>query len=87
MLARGVTATRQRTAAAAAAEPVLLEAARRLDPRQLRAVVEHWAAAVDPGADIDDVGAVQARRYLAVSPAYDGMVALDACSAPSRAPR
>jgi hypothetical protein len=77
VLARGVTATRDRAAAAPAAEPVLLEAARRLDPRQLRAVVEHWGSAVDPGAAVGDELAVRERRYLAVSPTYDGMVAVD----------
>jgi hypothetical protein len=77
VLARGVSATRACQAAAVEAEPVLLEAARRLDPRQLRAVVEHWGAAIDPGATVGDALAVRERRYLAVSPTYDGMVALD----------
>jgi hypothetical protein len=77
VLARAVSATPARRAAAAAAEPILLEAARRLDPRQLRAVVEHWGTAVDPGADLGDELAVRKRRYLAVSPTYDGMVAVD----------
>jgi hypothetical protein len=61
----------------AAAEPVLLEAARRLDPPRLRKVVGHLAEVADP-----DVAAALAerrheRRGLWLAPTFEGMVAVD----------
>jgi Domain of unknown function (DUF222) len=62
---------------AAQAEPVLLEAARRLDPPRLRRLVAHLRGVADP-----DGAEAQARRRheqrgLSVSPTFEGMVAID----------
>ena len=59
------------------AEPVLLEAARRLDPPRLGRVVAHLRAVADP-----DTAASQAERHhqqrgLWLTPTLDGMVAVD----------
>jgi Domain of unknown function (DUF222)/HNH endonuclease len=64
-------------ATAAQAEPVLLEAARRLDPPRLRRLVAHLRGVADP-----DGAEAQARRRheqrgLSVSPTFQGMVAVD----------
>jgi hypothetical protein len=61
----------------AQAEPVLLEAARRLDPPRLRRLVAHLRGVADP-----DGAEAQARRRheqrgLSVSPTFEGMVAVD----------
>ena len=61
---------------AAEAEPVLVEAARRLDPPRLRQAIGHLRQAADP-----DGAAVQAerrhgRRGLWVASTFEGMVAL-----------
>jgi hypothetical protein len=62
---------------AADAEPVLLEAARRLDPPRLRRVIAHLRLVADPdGADAQAERRHQ-RRGLWLSPTIDGMVALD----------
>jgi hypothetical protein len=59
------------------AEPVLVEAARRLDPRQLRRVLGHLLQIADPeGADRDRERR-HARRGLWLAPTFEGMVALD----------
>ena len=61
---------------AAEAEPVLVEAARRLDPPRLRRVVAHLCLVADPeGADAQAERRHQ-RRGLWVSPTLEGMVAL-----------
>jgi hypothetical protein len=62
---------------AAQAEPVLLEAARRLDPPRLRRLAAHLRGVADP-----DGAEAQARRRheqrgLSVSPTFEGMVAID----------
>jgi hypothetical protein len=64
-------------ATTAAAEPVLLEAARRLDPPGLRKVVGHLCEVADP--DAADQRAVQRhdRRGLWLAPTFAGMVAID----------
>jgi Domain of unknown function (DUF222) len=60
------------------AEPVLLEAARRLDPARLRQAVAHLRRVADPeGADAQAERRHQQRRGLWVSSTFDGMVAVD----------
>jgi hypothetical protein len=60
----------------AAAEPVLVEAARRLDPPQLRRLVSHLVQVADPdGADRQAERHLE-RRGLWVSPTWAGMVAV-----------
>jgi Domain of unknown function (DUF222)/HNH endonuclease len=60
----------------AEAEPVLLAAARRLDPPQLRRAVAHLRLVADPeGADAQ-AERLQARRGVWVSATWEGMVAL-----------
>jgi Domain of unknown function (DUF222) len=64
------------THTAAEAEPVLVDAARRLDPPRLRQVVAHLRRAVDPeGADAQTERR-HGRRGLWVAPTWEGMVAL-----------
>jgi hypothetical protein len=59
------------------AEPVLLEAARRLDPRRLRRVVAHLRQVADPqGADADQERRHD-RRGLWLAPTWEGMLAVD----------
>jgi hypothetical protein len=61
----------------AAAEPVLLEAARRLDPSRLRKVVGHLVEVADPQAADARAQRRHDRRWLFVSPTFEGMVAVD----------
>ena len=62
---------------AAEAEPVLLEAARRLDPPRLRRVIAHLRGVADPeGADAQAERRYQ-QRGLWLSPTWEGMVALN----------
>ena len=62
---------------AAEAEPVLLAAARRLDPPRLRRVVAHLLAVADPeGADAQAERRHQ-RRGLWLAATWEGMVAVD----------
>ena len=62
---------------AADAEPVLVEAARRLDPPRLRQAVGYLLQVADPeGADRDRERRHE-RRGLWLSPTLDGMVAID----------
>jgi Domain of unknown function (DUF222) len=59
------------------AEPVLVEAARRLDPDRLRRLLGHLLQVADPdGADRDRERRHQ-RRGLWLAPTFDGMVAVD----------
>jgi hypothetical protein len=59
------------------AEPVLVEAARRLDPPRLRRVLGHLQLVADPdGADRDRERRHQ-RRGLWLAPTFEGMVAVD----------
>jgi hypothetical protein len=61
----------------AAAEPVVLEAARRLDPPQLRRLVGHLCQVADPdGADCETERRHE-RRGVWLSTSFDGMVAVD----------
>ena len=62
---------------AADAEPVLLEAARRLDPPRLRRVIAHLRLVADPdGADTQAEHRHQ-QRGLWLSPTWEGMVAVN----------
>jgi Domain of unknown function (DUF222) len=61
----------------AAAEPVLLEAARRLDPPELRKVVGHLCEVVDPDAADTRAQRRHDRRGLWIAPTFAGMVAID----------
>jgi hypothetical protein len=61
----------------AAAEPVLLEAARRLDPPRLRKVVGHLGEVADPDAAEQQAQRRHDRRGLWVVPTFAGMVAVD----------
>jgi hypothetical protein len=65
------------TATAAQAEPVLLEAAGRLDPPTLRKVVHHLVEVADPDRAQARVERQYARRGLWASPTLEGMVAID----------
>src|SRR5262249_34410215 len=59
------------------AEPILLEAARRLDARQLRYVtaqLRHW---LDPDGSLKDANRDYERRHLYFSELLDGMFAID----------
>jgi hypothetical protein len=61
----------------AAAEPVLLDAARRLDPPTLRKVVGHLCEVADPDAADQQALRRHERRWLWLSPTFEGMVAVD----------
>ena len=63
---------------AAEAEPVLVAAARRLDPPRLRRVLGHLLAAADPQGAEGQAERHHLRRGLWVSPPpWEGMVAVD----------
>jgi hypothetical protein len=64
-------------ATTATAEPVLLDAARRLDPPTLRKVVGHLCDVADPDAADQQAQRQQDRRWLWLSPTFEGMVAID----------
>jgi hypothetical protein len=64
-------------ATTAAAEPVLLAAARRLDPPGLRKVVGHLGEVADPDAAEQQALRRHDRRGLWVAPTFAGMVAVD----------
>jgi hypothetical protein len=59
------------------AEPVLLEAARRLDPPRLRWVITHLRLVADPDTAQDRIHRQHQQRGLWLSPTIEGMVALD----------
>jgi hypothetical protein len=59
------------------AEPVLVEAARRLDPPRLRRVVAHLCVVADPDSERDRTAERHARRGVWLTPTWEGMVALD----------
>jgi Domain of unknown function (DUF222)/HNH endonuclease len=61
---------------AAEAEPVLVAAARRLDPPRLRRVVAHLRQAAAPEAADRHADRQHAQRWLWVAPTLEGMVAL-----------
>ena len=62
---------------AAEAEPVLVEAARRLDPPRLRRAVAHLRLVADPDGADDQAERRQQRRGLWLSPTWEGMVAVN----------
>jgi hypothetical protein len=62
---------------AAEAEPVLLEAAGRMDPPRLRKVVGHLVEVADPQAAEDRAQRQHDRRGVWVTPTFEGMVAVD----------
>jgi hypothetical protein len=64
-------------ATVAQAEPVLLEAARRLDPPRLRKVVGHLCEVADPDAAEQQAQRRHDRRGLWLTPTFAGMVAVD----------
>ena len=59
------------------AEPMLVAAARRLDPQRLRRLVAHLAAVADPDAADAQAQRQHGRRGIWVSPTLAGMVAVD----------
>jgi hypothetical protein len=61
---------------AAEAEPVLLDAARRLDPPRLRKVLGHLRLVADPDGEHDRAEQRHGRRGLWLSPTWEGMVAV-----------
>jgi uncharacterized protein DUF222 len=61
----------------AAAEPVLLAAARRLDPPRLHQVVTHLGDAADPQAADERAQRQHDRRGLWLAATFEGMVAVD----------
>jgi Domain of unknown function (DUF222) len=64
------------THVAAEAEPILVDAARRLDPPRLRRLVAHLLQAVDPDAADRQAERRYGRRGLWVAPTLEGMIAL-----------
>jgi hypothetical protein len=61
----------------AATEPVLLEAARRLDPPRLRQVVAHLGEVADPQAADERAQRHHDRRGLWLAATFEGMLAVD----------
>ena len=61
----------------AEAEPVLVEAARRLDPGQLRRAVGYLLQVADPDGADRERERRHGRRGLWLAPTFDGMVAVD----------
>jgi Domain of unknown function (DUF222)/HNH endonuclease len=59
------------------AEPVLVEAARQLDPPRLRRVVAHLCVVADPDSERDRAERQHQRRGVWLTPTWEGMVALD----------
>jgi hypothetical protein len=58
------------------AEPVLLAAARRLDPSRLRRAVAHFRLVADPDSAQDHTERQHQRRGVWLAPTWEGMVAL-----------
>jgi Domain of unknown function (DUF222)/HNH endonuclease len=75
VLARGTQDLGPRTTVAA--EPVLVDAARRLDPARLRRVVAHLREVAEPEAADARARRRHEQRGLRVSPTFEGMVAVD----------
>src|SRR5918994_4015849 len=59
------------------AEPVLVEAARRLDPGRLRRLLGHLLQLADPNSADRDRERRHARRGVWLAPTFEGMVAVD----------
>jgi Domain of unknown function (DUF222)/HNH endonuclease len=64
-------------ATAAAAEPVLLAAARRLDPPRLRRLLAHLRQVADPDGAAAQAHRRHEQRGLCVSPTFQGLVVVD----------
>jgi Domain of unknown function (DUF222)/HNH endonuclease len=64
-------------ATAAEAEPVLLEAAGRLDPLGLRRVIAHLRVVIDPDGADQQAQRRHARRRVRLASTWEGMVAVD----------
>jgi hypothetical protein len=64
------------THTAVEAEPVLVEAARRLDPPQLRRLITHLHHSVDPDGADQQAERRHGRRGLWLAPTWEGMVAV-----------
>jgi hypothetical protein len=62
---------------AAEAEPVLLEAARRLDPPRLQRVVSHLQQVADPDGAREQAERRHRQRGLWLAPTWEGMVAIE----------
>lgn len=63
--------------ALAEAEPILVDAARNLDPRGLNKAITHWRHAVDPDAFVVAANEVHARRRFDISETFEGMTVFD----------
>ncbi len=63
--------------AVAEAEPVLLEAARRLDPLRLRMVTRHLRHCADPDGVLRDANLAHERRHLYLSQTWEGLFAIN----------
>jgi Domain of unknown function (DUF222) len=61
----------------AKSEPILVDAARNLDPRGLSKVIAHWRHAVGPEAFIGVETEAHARRRFDISETFEGMTVLD----------
>ncbi|HEX2155373.1 MAG TPA: DUF222 domain-containing protein [Actinomycetes bacterium] len=59
------------------ADPILVEAARRLNPPQLRRVLSHLRLVADPDGEDDRSHQRHARRGVWLAPTWEGMVAID----------
>src|SRR5918995_3604496 len=68
------------------AEPVLVEAARRLDPPRLRRLLGHLLQLADPNSADRDRERRHARRGLWLAPTFDRMVAVDWLLEPQAGP-
>jgi hypothetical protein len=62
---------------AAAGEPILLEAARNLDPRGLGVVIARWRNAVDPDGFLAAANDAHGRRRFDISETFEAMTVLD----------
>jgi hypothetical protein len=58
-------------------EPILVEAARNLDPRRLGVVVAHWRHAVDPDGFLAGANDAHGRRRFDISETFEAMTVLD----------
>ena len=61
----------------AEAEPVLVDAARRLDPPRLRRLLGHLRLVADPQSERDRAERRHRDRWVRLTPTFEGMVAID----------
>jgi hypothetical protein len=61
----------------AEAEPVLVDAARRLDPPRLRRLLGHLRLVADPQSERDRAERRHQDRWVRLTPSFEGMVAID----------